>query len=357
MTGETPTSPREPLRRPRRATRLVLLVLVPLVLAAAGLWAWYETSRYATTDDAYVQADIAMVSPQVSGNVLAVAANENDRVVAGQLLVELQADDARIAVQRAEARLDNVRTEIEAMQANYTLQAAEKKLAEEQARFAHNEMERQKDLAEKGLASQSDLDKAEQNYGLMHGMAVVVGQQMNETRIRLAGKLDAPVDEHPQVRAALSELNRARLELERTQLRAPRDGVVSRLPKVGDFLAAGSPALSIVSESGIWIEANFKETDLERMHPGQPVQVQIDTYPDLEWQGRVESIAQATGAQFALLPPQNASGNWVKVVQRIPVRIAIEKEPDAPPLRVGMSADVRVDLGRKRVGGLMAWAD
>jgi len=357
MNEQTTASHAGPRRRRGRALRLVLLVLVPLALAATGLWAWYELSRYASTDDAYVQADIAMVSPQVSGNVLAVTVSENERVTAGQVLVELQSDDARIAVQRAEAQLDNVRTEIEALQANYTLQAAEKKLAEEQARFAHNEMDRQNDLAGRGLASQSDLDKASQNYELMHGMALVVGQQMNETRIRLAGRLDAPVDDHPQVRAALSEVDRARLELERTRLRAPRDGIASHLPKVGDFLAAGMPALSIVSESGTWIEANFKETDLERMRPGQPVRVEIDSYPGREWQGRVESIAQATGAQFSLLPPQNASGNWVKVVQRIPVRIAIEKEQDPPPLRVGMSADVRVDLGRKRLGGLSASAD
>jgi membrane fusion protein (multidrug efflux system) len=344
-------------RKRSRTLRFVLLVAIPVGLVAAGLWGWYLMTRYASTDDAYVQADITMVSPRASGNVLEVAVRENERVAAGQLLLELQSDDARIAVQRAQAELDNARTEVEALKANYTLQTAEMTLADEQARYAGIEMDRQKDLAEKNLASQSDLDKAAKDYDLMRGLALVVRQQRKQTRIRLAGNLDGPADDHPRVRAALAELERAQLELERSRLRAPRDGVVSHLPKVGDFLAAGAPALSIVSDSGVWIEANFKETDLERMHPGQPVRIGIDTYPGHEWRGRVESIAQATGAQFALLPPQNASGNWVKVVQRIPVRILIEEDPGAPLLRVGMSAGVRVDLGERRLGGFLAKAD
>jgi membrane fusion protein (multidrug efflux system) len=354
MSAEGAAEPAVTPRRRKRLLRFTLLVLVPLLVAVAGFWAWYSLSRYVSTDDAYVQTDIAMVSARVSGNVLSVAARENQRVAAGQLLLEIQSDDAQIAVQRAQAQLENVRTEIEALKANYTLQSAEMKLADAQAGFARKEMERQRDLADRKLASQSELDKAEQNYQLMHGLALVMRQQMNETRVRLSGSVEAPVENHPRVRAAASELARARLELERTRLRAPRDGMVSHLPKVGDFLAAGSPALSIVSDGDPWIEANFKETDLGHMHPGQPVRIAIDTYPGHEWEGRVESIAQATGAQFDLLPPQNASGNWVKVVQRIPVRIDIVEQDDGPELRAGMSASVRVDLGRKRLGSRFA---
>lgn len=327
--------------------RAVLLILIPALLIAGGYWAWRVMSRYASTDDAYVKGDVVLVSPQVSGDVVRIAVAENQPVQAGDLLLEIQSDDAEIAVQRARAQLDTARTNVTAMQANHALQAVEINVAREQARFAKIEWDRQKDLASRKLAAQADVDNAQKSYEMMYGLSLILQGQMHETEVRLGGKVEAPVDEHPEVRAALSDLERARLDLERTRLRAPRAGIVSRLPKVGDFLAAGVPALSVVSDQGTWIEANFKETDLTRMRPGQPVRIDIDTYPDYRWRGRVESIAQATGAEFALLPPQNASGNWVKVVQRIPVRIAIDHQADAPLLRVGMSATVRVDLGRK----------
>ena len=331
--------------------RTILLILVPAVLIVGGYWAWRVMSRYASTDDAYVKGDVVLVSPRVSGDAVKIAVSENQPVQAGDLLLEIQSDDAEIAVQRARAQLDTARTNVAAMQANHALQAVEINVAREQARFAKIEWDRQKDLASRKLASQSDLDNAQKSYEMMYGLSLVLKGQMHETEVRLGGNVDAPVDDHPQVRAALSDLERAKLDLERTRLRAPRAGIVSRLPKAGDFLAAGVPALSIVSDQGTWIEANFKETDLTRMHPGQPVRIDIDAYPGYRWKGRVESIAQATGAEFALLPPQNASGNWVKVVQRIPVRIAIDHQADAPLLRVGMSATVRVDLGSKPAPG------
>jgi membrane fusion protein (multidrug efflux system) len=147
------------------------------------------------------------------------------------------------------------------------------------------------------------------------------------------------------VRAAIADLDRARVDLGHTRIVAPQAGVVSHLPKVGARVDLGRPAFAIVTDHAVYVEANFKETDLEHVRPGQPVHVVVDTYPHFEWQGRVESISQATGAEFSLLPPQNASGNWVKVVQRIPVRVALVPGPDDPPLRDGMSADVRIDTG------------
>jgi len=185
----------------------------------------------------------------------------------------------------------------------------------------------------------------------MHGLSLIIRGQMHETAIRLSGNPDLAVNDHPEVRAAAADLQRAELDLDRARLLAPRAGIVSRVPHVGDHLTAGVPALAIVDDSREWVEANFKETDLTRMHPGQPVEIDIDTYPDHQWRGHIESIAQATGAEFALLPPQNASGNWVKVVQRIPVRIAIDADEGAPALRVGMSANVRVDLGPREKDG------
>ena len=329
----------------RGGVRPLLLWGVPAAMVVAGVWIYLSLGRYASTDDAYVQADKSVVAPQVSGNILKINVRENEQVNSGQVLLEVEDEAARLAVQRAQAQLEAARTNVEALKANYVLQSAEVAVAENQARFAQAEFERQKDLARKKLASQSDLDKAEQNYEQMHGLSLIIRGQMHETAIRLSGNPDLAVNDHPEVRAAAADLQRAELDLDRARLLAPRAGIVSRVPHVGDHLTAGVPALAIVDDSREWIEANFKETDLTRMHPGQSVDIDIDTYPDYQWHGHIESIAQATGAEFALLPPQNASGNWVKVVQRIPVRISIDADEGAPALRVGMSATVRVDLG------------
>jgi membrane fusion protein (multidrug efflux system) len=162
---------------------------------------------------------------------------------------------------------------------------------------------------------------------------------------RLGGRADRPVDDYPPVKAAAEDLERARVDLGHAHLYAPQAGIISHLPKIGSRLDAGRPAFAIVSDHAVWIEANFKETDLEWVRAGQKVEIDIDTYPGHRWQGHVESISQATGAAFSLLPAQNASGNWVKVVQRIPVRIALQPGKDDPPLRDGMSATVQIDTG------------
>ncbi len=340
-----------PMRGPLRGfVRPVLLFAVPALLLAAAVWVYLGFGRYATTDDAYVKADLAMVAPQVGGNVLAIHVQENERVVEGQVLLDIDDEAVQFAVRQAQAQVEAARIKIEALKANHVMQSAEVVLAEDQAKFAQTELDRQSNLSSQSLVSKADLDKAQKNYDLMHGMALIVRAQMHGTAIQLQGDPELAVDEHPEVRAALVELERAWRNLEYTHLVAPRGGIVSRLPFVGDRVTAGVPVLAIVDDGNEWIEANFKETDLERMHPGQPVEIEIDTFPDWHGKGKVESVAQASGAEFALLPPQNASGNWVKVVQRIAVRISIEHEAPAPELRVGMSAFVRVDLGTANKG-------
>jgi len=339
------------------AVRHVFLWLVPVALIAGGIWVYIIFGRYAYTDDAYVQADKTLVAPQVSGNILKVNVHENEHVTAGQVLLEIENEAARLAVERARAQLDAARTSIEALKSSYVFQAATAMVADEQAEFAKKEWERQRDLAKQDMASKADLDKAEQNYKLMYGLALVIREQMRGTAVRLSNNPNLPVEQHPDVQAAAVDLQRAELDLERTRVLAPRPGVVSRLPFVGDHVSTGVPALAIVDNSREWIEANFKETDLTRMQVGQKVDIDIDTYPDHTWQGHVESIAQATGAEFALLPPQNASGNWVKVVQRIPVRIAFEHEDEEPALRVGMSAQVRVHLAPRQHTAVTAQAN
>jgi membrane fusion protein, multidrug efflux system len=329
----------------RGAARPLLLWVVPAVVIAVGLWVYFSQSRYVSTDNAFVQFEKTMVSPYITGHVMEVFVRENDKVEQGQVLLQIEDIDTKIKVKQSLAVLEAARTKVDVLKATYDLQQAEVDVALDQAKFSKNELVRQQEMASKKMAPQSDVDEAEQEYELMRGAAAIVRQQMQETVAKLAGSVDLDIEEHPNVREARANLENAELMLSRTQLKAPRSGVVSQLPFVGDALAAGVPALAIVDDRAPWIEANFKESDLTRMKPGQPVDIEIDTYPDHVLHGHIESIANATGAEFSVLPPQNSSGNWVKVVQRIPVRIAIDDAVDDVTLRSGMSAYVKVDLG------------
>ena len=249
----------------------------------------------------------------------------------------------RYAVQSAKARVDAVKAQIASLKAQYAEKAAELDVARRSAAFAQREQERQRELAAKRLVAQSKLDDAEQALQVATGQVQVTERDLVAIAAKLGGDPTRAVESHPDVEAAVADLQHAELNLRRARILAPRAGIVSHLPQVGDHLTAGNPALAIVSDQDMWIEANFKETDLAHVRKGQPVQIEIDTYGRRKWSGRVESIAQATGAEFAILPPQNASGNWVKVVQRIPVRIAVLTNGGDPPLRAGMSASVRID--------------
>jgi membrane fusion protein (multidrug efflux system) len=327
----------------RKNWRRLLLWIVPaIVLAVAGTF-WIYSRGYATTDNAYVKADKTIVAAEVDGTVRSVPVKENTPVAAGDVLLMLDDEPLRYAVQSAKARVDAVKAQIASLKAQYAEKAAELDVARRSAAFAQREQERQRELAAKHLVAQSKLDDADQALQIAAGQVQVTERDLTAIAARLGGDPNRTVESHPDVEAAEADLQHAELNLRRARILAPRAGIVSHLPQVGDHLTAGSPALAIVSDQGMWIEANFKETDLAHVRKGQPVQVEIDTYGRRKWSGRVESIAQATGAEFAILPPQNASGNWVKVVQRIPVRIVVLTNAGDPPLRAGMSASVRID--------------
>jgi membrane fusion protein, multidrug efflux system len=333
------------LRRNAGAIRPLLLWVVPAAVIVVCLVIYFSQGRYVSTDNAYVQLEKTAVTPHISGHVVTLFVRENDKVEQGQIILKIEDDDTRINVKQGLALLESARTNIKVLKATYDLQQAEVDVALDQARFSENELDRQKDMAKRNMASKSDVDEAEQEFELMRGAALIVKQQMQETIAKLHGEANIEIEDHPNVRGARANLENAELMLARTELRAPRDGIVSQLPFVGDTVAVGVPALSIVAVDNPWIEANFKETQLTKIKPGQPVEIEIDSYPGQVWHGHVDSIAQATGAEFAILPPQNSSGNWVKVVQRIPVRITIDDYSDEEPLRTGLSAHVTVDLG------------
>jgi membrane fusion protein (multidrug efflux system) len=325
--------------------RRLLLWAVPLAAGAVALYLYGNAGRYVETDNAYVQRDRIDVVPQVAGEVREVRVQENERVAAGQPVLVLDDTVFRIAVEGAGSRLASARADIAATQASYREKSGEVAVARATAQYALREYRRQGELAARQLVSQSDLDTAHRSADLAQGAIAVLDLQRSQLLAKLSGDPDRPVDAYPAVRAVAAELERARVDLARTRIAAPQAGVVSHLPKVGSHVDVGHAAFAIVSDSSPWVEANFKETDLQWVRSGEPVRIVVDTYPGRVWHGRVASIAQATGAEFSLLPPQNASGNWVKVVQRIPVRVALALEPGDPPLRDGMSATVEIDTG------------
>jgi membrane fusion protein, multidrug efflux system len=326
--------------------RRLLLWLLPLLVAATAIYLYGSAGRYVSTDNAYLQRDRVDVAPQVAGDVRAVLVAENEQVRPGQPVVVL--DDAleRIAVAAAESRLATARAEMESAKVSYREKGGEIAIARRAAEYALRDLRRQQELAERRLTPLSTLDTARRSADLATGGIGVLELQRAQILARVGGDASLPTDAYGPVRVAAADLERARLDLAHTRLAAPQAGIASHLPKVGSRVEVGRPAFAIVSDQSVWIEANFKETDLEWVRPGQPVQIVVDTYSNHAWRGRVQSIAQATGAEFSLLPAQNASGNWVKVVQRIAVRIAIERRDGDPPLRDGMSATVDIDTGK-----------
>ena len=328
-----------------RWVRPLLLWGLPLLVVAIGVY-WYGSGgRYASTDNAYLKQDRIDVAPQISGDVREVRALENAAVKPGDVVLVLDDTLLQVARTHAEAELAAARMEVESLRAAYREKVGEVEVARQASHYAVSELGRQQELANRKLVPAATLENATRSRDLAIGTIAVLELQLDQAKARLGGSVDMPVDENPAVRSAAAALEKTHVDLEHAMVRAPRAGVVSHLPQAGDRVEAGRPAFAIVTDGGVYVEANFKETDLEWVRPGESATVEIDTYPGREWTGKVTSIAQATGSEFSVLPPQNASGNWVKVVQRVPVRISIEAKADDPPLRSGASASVSIDTG------------
>ena len=339
------------MRRPgRRAViRFLLLVVVPAAAAATGGHYWVKATRYVVTENAYVKAHHVAVSADVSGRAVRVAVSENDPVRQGELLFELDPEPHRIEIARADAELEEIRFRLAALRAEYRTAQAELRDAEQDIPYYERIFARQRQLSVRGASSQARHDEAERNLMQARLAARTLNRKIAETLARLGGRYDLPAEDHPLYRQAMARRERAVLDLRRTRVSAPVAGIVGKMTlQPGEFVSKGKPVIPVIQAGEVWIEANLKETQLAHVSPGQTVRVAIDAYPDHEWSASVASISPSTGAELSVLPPQNASGNWVKVVQRVPVRLEFGHRHPGLVLRAGMTARVSIDTGRER---------
>jgi len=334
----------------RRWVRWVLFVLLPLALIAGGYW-YVTGGSVMSTDDAYVEADKVGISTDVSGIVKEVDVSNNQHVDDGQVLFRLDDLPFRLALERADAQVGIVRNDLNALKANYRDMQAQIKQAQDDVEYYDREFHRQQDLAAKFIASQQTFDTARRNLQNAQQKLASLNQQLAAIAANLNGDPDIPVEQHPRYLNAMAQRNEAARQLDHTVVKAPFAGIVTNVPAIapGKYLQASVTAFYLVAADYVWVDSNPKETQLTNVRPGQPVTVTVDTYPDLEWHGTVESISPAAAQEFALLPAQNTSGNWVKVVQRIPMRVRLDtSDKSRPALRAGMSVEVDVDTGHQR---------
>jgi membrane fusion protein, multidrug efflux system len=325
--------------------RLALMVSVPLVLIGIAAYLYFSAGSSASTDDAYVQADKLAISADINGRVVAVEVKDNQWVAKGEVLFRLDDAPFRIALEHAKAQLASARLQVDGLRATYHQRVADLKAAQDTLAYMQREADRQKQLLATHVTTQAKSDEARHNLDNARQQVAAVEQQLNNVLASLGGQPDLPTDQNPLVMQAQAQVDKAALDLSYAVVRAPADGFVTKVNNlpVGQYLSAGSPAFNLIETDRAWIEANFKETDLTRMRPGQSATCDIDTYPNKTFNARVDSISAGTGSEFSVLPPQNATGNWVKIVQRVPVRMAIESPDPDYPLRAGMSATCSVD--------------
>lgn len=334
----------------RRLRRRVLLALGPFLLVVAGLYVYLSGGRYVSTDNAYVRADKLSITTDVPGFVAEVAVRDDQKVTAGQFLLRLDDEPYRIAAAGAQAQLGMIRNEIESLQATYRQDLAQVEQARADLTYSESEFERQEGLVTKQATTQTLFEQARRDLQTARERVTVLQREAEATLAQLGGKADDKVENNPRFQQALAQVDKAARDLRRTEVRAPMAGIVTNVAHVqlGSYLAAAQPAFDLVATDHVWVEANPKETDLTYLRPGAPAQIVVDAYPDRVWKSAVASISPASGAEFSVLPAQNASGNWVKVVQRVPVRLKVDMPPDAPLLRSGLSVEVSIDTGHRR---------
>ncbi len=338
------------LKKKRRGGRFLVMAALPLALIAGGAYVWVTGGRYQETENANLRQARVTITSEAAGRITDVSVADNAIVKAGDVLFMVDAEPYRIALSQADASLAAARLSVEQLRAAYSQAIAQESIANGEVDYAKAQFDRATDLAGKGINTQSALDEARRDLDKAREEQTAARQGIASARAALGGDPDIETDKHPAVLQALAARDKAAYDLAQTTVRAPASGMVAQASsvKVGQFVAAGTPVFSLVETGDTWVEANFKETQLTNMKPGQSADITLDTYPGRPFHATVQSIGAGTGAEFSLLPAQNATGNWVKVTQRIPVRLKVD-DPDANvALRTGMSASVTVDTGVSR---------
>jgi membrane fusion protein, multidrug efflux system len=346
------TSARDKVRRLGRRDRIRwgLFALLPAVLLATGYY-YVTGGQVMSTDDAYVQAEKVGISTDVSGIVQDVAVKDNQQIEAGQVLYRLDPRQFQIALDNAKANLAQVAMSIEAMKQDYKRMMSDTAAQQAQVDLDQTNYDRNAMLLKTATISQAVFDQARYTLENDKGKLAALQQQTKVQLAKLGGDPDIATTDHPQYRQAQAQVDEAQRQLDHTIVTAPFAGIVTNVPAIapGKYLAASTTAFFLVDTDHVWVDATPKETELTYVRPGQPVTVTVDMYPDHEWHGVVESVSPAAAQEFSLLPAQNTSGNWVKVVQRVPIRVRLDtSDKNLPPLRAGMSVEVDVDTGHAR---------
>ena len=336
-------TPKKSLRRP------LMFALLPLALIVGGYF-YVTGGAVMSTDNAYVQADMVGLSTDVSGLVREVSVHDNQKVAKGDVLFRLDDLQFRLALDRAEAQIGNTRNDLVALQASYRNMQAQVEQAQKDVDFNMVNFKRQEQLLANNFTPKATFDAARNTLQGSQQKLASLNAQLAGIAANLNGNPDAPIDEHPRYKDAVAARDEAARQLADTIVRAPFAGIVTNVPSLqpGQYLAAAATAFNIVSTDHVWVQASPKETELTYVKPGQKVTVEVDTFPGQRWAGTVESISPASASSFSLLPAENTSGNWVKVVQRIPMRVRVSNAPGKPALRVGMSVEVGVYTGHER---------
>ncbi|WP_457936161.1 HlyD family efflux transporter periplasmic adaptor subunit [Mesorhizobium sp. 10J20-29] len=358
-TGAQPVAETSAPAKKRRGGRFLLMIAVPLALVAGGGYFWLTGGRYEETENANLRKARVTISSEAAGRIVEVNVGDNQPVRANDVLFVVDPEPYRIALAQADAALAAARMQVEQLRAGYSQAVAQEQVAAGELDYAKAQFQRSTDLAKKGISATSSLDEARRDLEKAEQERAAALQGIESAKAGLLGNPDIETDKHPTVLAALAARDKAAYNLAQTTVRAPADGIVAQAAsfKVGQVVAAGTPLFSLVETGDTWVEANFKETQLTHLRPGQPAEVTLDTYPDNVLHGTVESVGAGTGAEFSLLPAQNATGNWVKVTQRVPVRVKLDERAAKEPLHSGLSATVTVDTGFVRtVGGLFGSA-
>jgi membrane fusion protein (multidrug efflux system) len=343
----------------RKRLRMILLVGLPALAVLIGLIFYLSGGRYISTDNAYVGAQKVLITPDVSGKITHVAIVEGQHVNSGDELFTLDREPYRFALQQAQAKLDTARSNYDKLKTGLASLTTLADLAAKNVALKRRDVDRKTKLLSTQAGTQADVDTAAAGMVTAQLQAQFAKQQLDSTLAQLLGKADLPLEQFPEYAQAKAALDSAQRDYNLTIVRAPISGTATQVDNIqlGRFVAAGSPILSVIDDQAPWVDANPKETDITYLRVGQKATLDVDSFPDHTFKGTVVAVSPGTGAQFSILPPQNATGNWVKVVQRVPLRIAFDKGEDVHLLRSGMSVNVTIDTGHSRIPFMSASAE